>query len=82
MEREQLRFIRDAIRSLDYVDERIFEETSTLDHAYESARYDGKPLDLMRVRRVREALPDMLSAISGAMASLDLAFRLTEGEEA
>lgn len=80
MEREHLRLLKDAVRSLDFVDERIFEETTTLDAAWEAARFDGKALDVERVRRVRDALPSLMSALEGAMTSIDLALDAHERE--
>ena len=67
--------IRDAVRALDFVDERVFEETTTLHVAWEQARYDGKPLDVDRVQRVRDALPNLISALSTARDSIDQALQ-------
>ena len=80
MEREHLRLLKDAVRSLDFVDERVFEETTTLDVAWEAARFDGKALDVERVRRVRDALPALISALDGAMVCIDLALDAYERE--
>ncbi|HEY7821425.1 MAG TPA: hypothetical protein VIG24_01255 [Acidimicrobiia bacterium] len=79
MERHYLRALKDAVRSMDFVDERIFEETSALDTAFDDAWYESKPLDVDRVRRVREAIPEMLSALSAAMGAID--FALTQHDE-
>jgi hypothetical protein len=68
---DQLVRLRDAIRSLDFVDERIFEEVSTLNDVYERACFDKTPLDKAKVERVRFALPQLLSALGGAMTAID-----------
>lgn len=73
MERHYLRALKDAVRSMDFVDERIFEETSALDTAFDDAWYESKPLNVERVQRVRDAIPEMLSALSAAMGAIDFA---------
>jgi len=64
--------LRDAVRAMDFVDERMFEETTTLHEAWESARYDGRELNVDRVKRVRDSLPNLLSALETARDSIDL----------
>jgi hypothetical protein len=67
--------IRDAVRALDFVDERLFEENTTLHVAWEEAFTDKKPLDVERVQRVRETLPKLVSALATAAVSIDRALR-------
>lgn len=74
--------VRDALaearRLLGLVDDVAFDYWDAVTDVFEAAICGDDTLDVERLREVRDGLPTVLSAVSGAMGALDFVLKETD----